>query len=320
MVTTDDSHRDVRVPPPDSSRAIRSTLWRAYHGLALGFVTLVLAVSFWSIRVYRQENLEIKRRVEHLTVRGESESATMRRVARYVIENVPSRRVDAYFLLPCFRMLKPTALQILEGGGDCAYKARAFIVMLKHASIDAHKLALHDDSNVPVHAVAVAETERGRYIVDLHYGIIFENERHNPIALQSLMTDPRCLHNVVQREIAGGNARAAAYDLDRYNYRTARTINWEKTWLSARAREVLSAVIGRPAVDRLPRPYLAEEPALMVLLLGAAGLMLVGSPYFLAWCYRRLPGRDQRRTARCRGGPCRRDSATATELETHASG
>jgi hypothetical protein len=229
---------------------------------------IVLAgVSVWR---WQADAAEIRAIVGRAVADEASPSLKMRQALRFMVERVGYTPADDYFLLPVFRFLKPTALQIIRGtGGDCAYRARAFVVILHEKGVDATKLALYDARGEPVHAVVRVETENGPCIVDLLFDVIHEDEAGEPIPLARL-SDPTVLGNSLRRAAEAGNARAGRYPIDKYGYHEVRTINWDKTGATRALFRAVAAVIGEERARALPRPHFSEEPAVMVALGGAA--------------------------------------------------
>ncbi len=254
---------------PRSVPRFRRAITRAVVAVMMVLVALDLVVA-WR---YWNDSRSLAHLAQSLVAAADPPSEKMRAVASFLHYKVDQKRTEDYFLLPIFSCLRPTAAQVIEGGGDCAYKARAFIVLLRHLGIEASKLALYDPSGKPVHAVALAQTERGPYVVDLRFGIVFDDAQGYPIPLKSLKADRRVLNDVVDREVAVGNAWCRKYKRDRFVYDNVRTINWEKNAAWRLVYQALAATCGAEAVDHFARPYCAEEPALLVMI-GTSGLLL----------------------------------------------
>ena len=241
-----------------------------------------------AIAQYVVDSAELRKQAFALTEGATTATEKLERIVERVSFELPPGHPDVYFLAPVFRFMKPTALQVLTHGGDCAYKARASIVLLDKLDIDASKLVLHDPkTKKPVHAVAMVDTERGEYVVDLLFGVIYRDAEGAPIPLEALNANPELANEVLDREAAAGNPLVAGYPRDRYVYGYTRSINWHKHGLSIALHGVLSAIFGQEAIDDLQRPYLSEEPALMVLIASSGAKLgwLVGVG--VAWWYHR---------------------------------
>jgi len=226
----------------------------------IGVATLLLVLAVVAFAHSLQDRVEIRELVAEALSRNAPPSVIMRDAVRYIERNVPAVKPDEYYLL---RALRPTALQVLHGGGDCAYRARALIVMLDLYGIKASKRAVYDASGRSVHAVAEVQTERGPYVVDMLYHIVHENEDGGPIPRQALR-DRATLAASIEHAVAQGNAYAATYPLDRYALADTRTINWEKSWVWRTAHTLFTMILSEEDVREFPRPYLSEEPQLMV--------------------------------------------------------
>lgn len=266
------------------SKLLRTIQWT----LVLSFVVL----AFVSFVAYRRDSERLRELASSLAPAEGSPSAQMRAVTRYVTEEISPDRSDDWFLLPVFAPLRPTACQIIDEGGDCAYKARAFIVLLDKLGIEASKLCLYDDEGVPQHAVARVSTERGDYVVDLLFGIVFDHDDGSPMAVEEIAES---LPTVIERERGRGNSRVERYPLETYSYNDVATINWEKGPLWRAAYRGLSLLLGEERVARMPRPYLSEEPALMVIVASLAGVVLLLGAGPVARLLRRVFRRRPRR-------------------------
>jgi hypothetical protein len=188
------------------------------------------------------------------------------RTRKFLRDSVGYHANDSYFLLPIFRFMRPTALQVIRQGGDCADRARAFIVILNLFDIRARKLALYDARGHSVHAVAKVWTDRGPYYIDLFYNLAYEDAGGGPLSLAEL-TNEGILRSSIERAVSAGNAQAASYPIEEYNFGNVRTLNWEKSLVTQVVYRVLVKTLGENRVKTLPRPYVSEEPALMVIVL-----------------------------------------------------
>ena len=256
--------------------------------LAGAFVLLALMGTVHSCR----DRARVHELVDDAIAESAAPSVKMRAAVRYIEENVGFGYEDDYYLLPLFRPLRPTALQVLRSKGDCAYRARALIAVLDTYDVSASKLAVYDDRGESVHAVARVETERGEYIVDMLYNIIHEDDAGAPLPLDDLR-DPAVLAGSIARAAKSGNERAAGYPLDEYPLTDTRSINWTRSGAWRAAYGALGAVLGKERVDALPRPYIAEDPPLMVAF--ASGCAAVGLgllAFVLGWIERRRATRD----------------------------
>src|SRR5258707_1675617 len=68
---------------------------------------------------------------------------------------------EGYFLLPVFRFLRPTALQVIENGGDCGDRSRLLIALLPLRGIQSAKWALYNGAGESKHAVGQAQVGSG---------------------------------------------------------------------------------------------------------------------------------------------------------------
>ena len=246
----------------------RRSRYRSFLWAATAFCALLALVCFV---LWRSDLSEIRERVGEAVDPAAAPSVRMQQSLAFLRDRVGYGRHDDYFLVPFLRFLKPTALQVLEHGGDCAYRGRALVVILGQLDVEAGKLALYDASGEAVHAVVRVHTEKGPYLIDPLFNIIHQDERGDPIPLARLEHDPAVLATSVARAAAGGNPRAARYPLDRYGFGDVRTINWNKSGLMRFLYGFVSGLIGKEQADTLPRPYMSEEPALMTMAFAGAG-------------------------------------------------
>ena len=243
---------------------------RTYGICAWGIVSLLAPLNLWAFVVYRHESAEVARiALEHCGT-SEAPSERMRALVRFVAFEVPSKNTDRYFLLPVFKGLRPTPLQIIESGGDCSYKGRALVALLQSRGIAARKLSLHRPNGAGVHAVVQVDTERGPYIADALYGFALEHADGSPMSLEELERDADLIHDVLARETARGNPKTHRYPIHKYVYSDVRSYNLEQYRLTAAVRRILVWVFGKNAIDRFPRLNLFTEPALAVMWSSAA--------------------------------------------------
>jgi hypothetical protein len=178
-----------------------------------------------------------------------------------------------YFMLPMFRFMRPTALQIIRGGGACAHRTRLFIVILRQFGIESSKRPIYNREGRPVHVVAEVQTEPGPLYVDLLYNIAHIRDDGTPLTLEALAHEDT-LRASIESWIAKGSEQAKLYKFDEYQFTDVRTINWEKNAPLRLTYQLLVLVLGERRAKAIPRPYLSEEPALMVIVL-CTGTLLV---------------------------------------------
>lgn len=223
---------------------------------------------------WRQDLAEIRRIVAPSIDESAHPNKIVSQVRTFMRDSVGYHPHDSYFLLPIFRFMRPTALQVVRQGGDCADRARAFIVILNLFDIKARKLALYDADGRSVHAVAKVWTGRKPYYVDLLYNIAHKDAGGHLFSLAELANE-RILRTSIQRAVAAGNARAASYPIEEYNFENVHTLNWEKSIFTRIIYRILVQTLGENGAKTLPRPYLSEEPALMVIALATGASILI---------------------------------------------
>lgn len=221
---------------------------------------------------------------------------TMRVVA--FLRDKPVFSNESYFLVPFFGFLRPTPRQVAKGGGDCADRSRLLIVLMRLRGIDASKWALYSRVLWPKHAVVEVEAEKGKMVVDPLFGLWFP--RPEPgfyYGIQDLKEDPRILPARIAslrgQNLQFGANRVETYPLNEYIYDNARTINWNKSTGMRLLYWFLYRLMGEKA-DRIPRPFLAEQPALMV----AVGIVPLQGCVLIVWLWmvkRRRTGLSNRR-------------------------
>jgi len=184
---------------------------------------------------------------------------------------------DAFFMCPLFGFLRPTPLQVIERGGDCADRARLTITLLRLRGIHSSKWALYNSEGESKHAVVEADVESGKMVVDGLFGIWFPKPQGGYYAIRELKADPTILPRRIKelraQNLQPGVAPLKFYPLDDYVYFHARTINWKKSAPMRLSYWVLHHILGQ-AVDDLARPAFVEEPPLMVIY-GATGFEFV---------------------------------------------
>jgi hypothetical protein len=179
---------------------------------------------------------------------------------------------DASFL-PGLSVLRPTARQVVEKGGDCADRSRLLIELLKREGVEASKVALYDRDGVPRHAVVEVDTEHGPMAVDALYGMYFPKPAGGYYSVWDINRDESILAGRV-RELADIQPAVREYPLEMYTYVSPRTINWDKSAMMRLAYRGLRATFG-PSVDRWSRPGIVEDPVLLSLTGAAFGQSLL---------------------------------------------
>jgi hypothetical protein len=183
------------------------------------------------------------------------------------LKNKPSEGNESYFLLPVFRFLRPTPRQVIENGGDCADRSRLLERLLQLRGISSSKWALYDAHGESVHAVIQADVESGKMVVDPLFGIWFPKPSGGYYAISDLKRDPGILRQRINelqaKGLKPGADSLASYDVDRYTYAHARTINWNKSAIMRYTYQLLHGLLGETA-DNLHRPAFVEEPPLLV--------------------------------------------------------
>lgn len=246
-------------------RALLGLLW-----LCVAFLTLTASYSLYA---WQRDLGQIREILSERVDPAAEPDEIIATVRDFFEHEVGYERPDSFFLAPMFSFMRPTALQVIRAGGDCAYRTRAFVVTLGLYDIEASKIALHDDSGLPVHAVAEVRTDDGWEYIDMLYNIAHRDSTGAPLALDQLER-LEVLGASVERAAMAGNERATRYPLAEYNFKDWRTINWEKNALLSMSYDVLVGLMGEERARRFPRPYLSEEPALMVVVLCTGGLAI----------------------------------------------
>jgi hypothetical protein len=190
------------------------------------------------------------------------------------LSHLPSRTNDSYLFSPFLGFLRPTPRQVTVAGGDCADRSRLLVALLELLGIHAAKWALFSPDDIPDHAVVELDAEGGKMVVDGLFGLWFPRPGGGYYGIKEMSKDSTILANRVM-SLRAAHARPGAdsletYPLDSYIYTHPRSINWEKSAPMRMAYRVLHALIG-DRVDLLPRPALAEQPALMLIVLLAFG-------------------------------------------------
>ena len=198
-------------------------------------------------------------------------------------QDVRTKRNNLAIFLPVFNFLRPTPVQVLEFGGDCADKGRLLITLLHDNDIEASKVALYDKEGIPRHAVVEVQIENDNtMVVDALFGLYFPKPNGGYFTLEDLKGDESILKERVSEVRTKGEdgyiPTLASYPFERYTYRNPRTINWDKSSVMKTIYGTLKKVVG-DRVDKIKRPFIVERPALM-LLVGA-----VGTQFFLLAVY-----------------------------------
>lgn len=188
-------------------------------------------------------------------------------ISRYLAYK-PDESLDSYFLLPIFRPLRPSAREVADQGGDCADRSRLMVVVLELRNIQATKWALYTPSGEPKHAVVELRSEAGKMVIDPLYDMWFPKPTGGFYDIDDLRRDSSILRDRVLALRAESATRITPridwYPLDRYIYKNARSINWDKSIVMRGAYRVLHALLGH-RIDDVWRPEFTSQPALMII-------------------------------------------------------
>lgn len=246
------------------------------HWCLATILSVFFALQAFSLAYYFREQTVLAAYINHVVGSSLPPSEQIKGVV-LSLKDKPDDGNDSYFLLPVFRLLRPTPWQVIEKGGDCADRSRLVIALMRLRGIQASKWALYDAQGESRHAVVQAEVESGKMVVDPLFGIWFPKPDGGYFAIPELKQDPAI---VVQRisdlRAKGqrpGTDRLETYRFDQYVYSNARTINWNKSPIFRISYSILHRLLG-DRVDDLRRPAFVEEPALMVVY-GTAGFEVV---------------------------------------------
>ncbi len=239
----------------------KTILSRAVFGLKWAIVAALVILGLVATNEYFKDRQRLERIAKQICGDTQAPSEQVVALLDFVTHKIPRGRPEVFFMDPAFAALKPTACQVIEQGGDCAYKARAFIVLAKQLDIEASKLCLHDAEGEPRHAVVQVATERGNYIVDAYFGICYRHNDGSPMTIDYIAEN---LEAIIAKEVERGNELAVKYPIERYAYHDVSTINWNKSDFWKSAHSVLAMTMSDDEIATLPRPGFSEEPALMV--------------------------------------------------------
>ena len=225
------------------------------------------------------------------------------RLTHWVFHNQGFSENGRFFVWP---RLRATAVQVLEGGGDCADKSRLLSAMLRQVGVPATMAMCFDPrTGAPVHTVVEAEIGSGQFAVaDPVYDLVFPKPDGGHFGLLDLRRDAGILQARLDEliHVRPRNAPVHGYRRDRSVYDLAATFNWQKNAATRIAFDVLFRLIGE-SVYRLPRPAVLEEPQLSIAA-GAFGAAVMGMAAAVG-CRRRVRRSARVKRARtehrCRG-------------------
>ena len=280
---------ELGTQPVDRRQYQRARLLRTASVVVLAVCVLIQAAA---LAKYAQDQEYLKALMSSLASPSIPASQQAEAISKYLALK-PDDSNNAYFLLPIFGVLRPSARAVADQGGDCADRSRLMVVLLETRHIHASKWALYTPSGQPHHAVVELRSEAGNMVIDPLYNMWFPKPGGGFYDIDDLRADPSILRNRVltlQADTADQlNKRIDWYPLDQYVYNNARRINWNKSIILLAVYRVLHAVIGARA-DHIWRPEYAEQPALMIVY---GFLPLDGVALFaLAWA-----GRKRKRAA-----------------------
>ncbi len=226
----------------------------------------LLIVQSLAVYVYQRDQRFLRALADRIAPSSLPPSEQTKLILSY-FRDQPDDENHGYLFLPIFEFLRPTPRQIAESGGWCSDRSRLLVVLLDLRGIHSEKWALYSPRLIPRHAVVEVDTEQGKMVADPLFGLWFPRPGGGYYGIEDLRAQPRILKDRVEELVARGEDPGSQpvnqYPVDRYTYAQARTINWEKNFVSGVAYNVLHLVLGR-RVDQIPRPEWAEQPALML--------------------------------------------------------
>lgn len=239
-------------------------------GLRFGYgVTLLAALAVQSYVLFAY--LRDQRFLRQLMDRIASPALPPSEQVKCIVDSFRGKPIDPndkFFLASVFRFLRPTPRQVAELGGCCSDRCRLIVVLLRLRGIRASKWAIYSPDLVPCHAVVELEAEGGKMVVDPSYGLWFPRPEGGYYGVEQLRNHPELLPRRIQELRANVNpiglANLASYPLDKYTFTHARTMNWDKIWVSRLLYRLLYRAIGA-RVNKAFRPAWAEQPALIIL-------------------------------------------------------
>ncbi|MFN8392288.1 MAG: hypothetical protein U0136_18490 [Bdellovibrionota bacterium] len=211
---------------------------------------------------------QIQRQVGNEIEGATSQKQLLDQSVTFLKQHVREDSNNSYFLVPLFEFMRPTALQVIDRGGDCAYLGRALIVILRQYGVSASKLAVYHNG-AAIHSVVQVNTDSGDYVVDPLFHIIHQNPDGSPIPLDKLR-DPAVLRQSLEWAHERGDLTNVDSYPDDYYFTDVRTIDWTRSALLRVSYSLLRTVLPTPVVDTLPRPYFVEEPALLLAMFSIA--------------------------------------------------
>jgi hypothetical protein len=254
-----------------------ATNYRRFRGVVV-LVVVSAAVDVSLVAKYVADDALLENLVELEATAPPSEKVVA--LVAYMERHVERRPTTDASFLPGLTVLRPTARQVFEKGGDCADRSRLLIELLKREGVVASKVALYDRAGVPRHAVVEVDTEHGSMAVDALYGMYFPKPGGGYYSVWDINRDESILAGRV-RELAEVQPAVREYPLETYTYVSPRTINWDKSATMRLAYRGLRAMFGS-SVDRWARPSIVEDPVLLSLTGAAFGQsLLIGGTLIL---------------------------------------
>jgi hypothetical protein len=245
------------------SKSMKTGLKRLFQ-LALAILVLAQAGVFL---IYERDQHYLSQLMDKISEPAAPPSVQAQRVLNY-LRDVPVITNESYFLSPVFHFMRATPRQVSEQGGDCADRSRLMIALLRTHNIEASKWALYSPEMKPVHAVVEIQTEQGPMVADTLFGITYPKPDAGYYSVAQLRDNPALYRERIAYlqsiHARPGGEKVEQYPLNRYVFENARTINWEKSPVMHLVYRALRGTLGDRA-NRITRPFVAEQPALMVI-------------------------------------------------------
>lgn len=265
-------------------RNLRTKLSVCCERQAIGVGVAGLAILVLLTAVQLTDRYKIKEEVRPYIGDGYTDKATVLGAMSYMYDNVPydyGTKPFSLLDLPITRPLRPTALQVMHYGGKCSYRARAFVVILDAFGVKAEKRILCNEDGEPFHVVAVAHTDKGDYVVDLMFDILYDNDDGSPIPIDQITTD------VITREKNEAiniyrSQHAADYEVEKWHFANHQSFDWTKPGFR-HIKPALDLVLAPETIKNMHRSVVFEEPAALAgAIVSAINLALIVALFALS--------------------------------------